>query len=259
MASNLEIILFFFSLLLIFTLISTQQYHPLDPLTESELHQVQTIVKEANSIPHHNLTFNYVSLDEPDKPVVLSWLSNQPTKNPPRKALVIARIDHKTHEIIVDLQTNSISSDKIYHGCGFPIITFEEQEAANDLPFTYPPFMASIRRRGLKLEEVVCVSYTVGWFGEKTRPKRIVKVQCYYMDGTANLYMRPIEAITVTVDIDVMKIVGYRDRSLVPVPKADGTEYRRSSEKSLDGAPLKGITVRQPEGPSFTIDGHTVR
>ncbi|XP_059649796.1 amine oxidase [copper-containing] alpha 3, peroxisomal-like isoform X2 [Cornus florida] len=54
---------------------------------------------------------------------------------------------------------------------------------------------------------------------------------CYYLDGTVNLYMRPIEGITVIFYLDEMKIKDYSDRSMVPVRKADGTDYRESKQK----------------------------
>ncbi|KAL0375727.1 UNVERIFIED_CONTAM: Primary amine oxidase 2 [Sesamum calycinum] len=56
-----------------------------------------------------------------------------------------------------------------------------------------------------------------------------------------------------------MKIIGYRDRVVVPVPKADGTDYREASQKSTFDNHLKSITILQPDGPSFTVEGHTVR
>ena len=63
--------------------------------------------------------------------------------------------------------------------------------------------MASVNKRGLKIEEIVCGSFTVGWYGEssrnknknKNKNKRVVKVMCFYLDGTVNLYMRPLEGV----------------------------------------------------------------
>lgn len=138
------------------------------------------------------------------------------------------------------------------------MLTFEEQTAANSLALTHAPFRASVGRRGLKMEEIVGLSYTVGWYGEEGTSRRIVKVMCCYLDGTVNLYMRPIEGITVTVDLDEMKVIAYHDRLMVPVPKADGTDFRESKQKPPFGPRLKGITVVQPEGPSFTIHGHQI-
>lgn len=74
-----------------------------------------------------------------------------------------------------------------------------------------------------------------------------------------NLYMRPIEGITVTVDLDTMEIVRYHDRLVIPVPKAEGTDYRESEQKPPFVPYVKSITVVQPEGPSLSIDGNTIR
>ncbi|KAL2469908.1 Copper amine oxidase family protein [Abeliophyllum distichum] len=252
--------LLFFTFFCIFSIVTAQKVHPLDPLTPFELIQVQTIVKKSFPSSLHNVSFHYVGLDEPDKSLVLSWQSNHHRidENLSRQAIIIVRIDLKTHEIIVDLSSNSIVLDKVYNGHGYPILNSEEQNAAGNLALAYTPLVASVEKRGLKVEEVVCSPFTIGWYGEK-RANREVRVMCYYLDGTINFYMRPIEGITVTVDLDQMKIIAYRDRITVPVPKAEGTDYRESMQKSPFDSKLKGITVVQPDGPSFTIDGHTIR
>ncbi|CAK9139674.1 unnamed protein product [Ilex paraguariensis] len=235
-------------------------YHPLDPLTPSELNIIQSIILRSYAGSNHNLTFHYVGLDEPDKPDILSWLSNHnSTSKPlPRRAFVITRLNKQTHEIILDLSTKSIISDQVYCGHGYPVLTLEEQTAANELPLTHPPFMESIKVRGLNISEVVCSSYTVGWFGERNS-SRVLKIQCYYTDGTVNLYVRPLEGITVVVDLDKMKIKEYYDNLKVPVPKAEDTEYRLSAQKPPFGPHLNGATIMQPDGPGFVIEGHSIR
>ncbi|XP_075477979.1 amine oxidase [copper-containing] alpha 3, peroxisomal-like isoform X2 [Primulina tabacum] len=242
--------LIFFLVFLISAVISTSSYHPLDSLTPSELNQTQTLVNDYFSSPPQNVRFHYVGLDEPEKSDVLSWQSSSHTqKIPSRRAFAIVRVNSKTHEVIVSLSNNSIISDEIYNGYGYPLLNFAEQLAAGNLTLSYPPFIASIQRRNLKLEEVVCLSFTVGWYAE-IKSSRLVEVMCYYLNGTVNLYMRPIEGITATVDLDQMKIVAFRDRAVVPVPKAEGTDYRsNSSVQDL---------VKQV-GPGFTLDGHVVR
>lgn len=234
--------LLFFLLFPIFSIFSTSYYHPLDPLSPFELTQVQTLVKNYFSLPPQNVSFHYVGLDEPEKSTVLSWQSSSDNQEiPSRRAFAIVRINSKkTHEIVIDLSNNLVLSDEVYDGYGYPLQNSAEQFAADKLAQSYLPFIAAIERRNLKLEEVVCMTFTVGWFGEE-KSSRLVRVMCYYMDGTINLYMRPIEGITVTVDLDEMKIVGFRDRVMVldekkivrfrdrvmvPVPKAEGTDYR---------------------------------
>ncbi|XP_048134716.1 primary amine oxidase 2-like isoform X2 [Rhodamnia argentea] len=80
---------------------------------------------------------------------------------------------------------------------------------------------------------------------------------CSYLDGTVNLYMRPEEGVTVAVDLDEMRIVGFVDRVTVPVPKPNGTDY--SGLQKRVGPALKRIGLVQPDGPSFAVDGHMIR
>ncbi|KAH1190971.1 Primary amine oxidase [Glycine max] len=235
--------------------------HPLDPLTPSELNLVRTIVQ--NFYPtSQNLTFHYVGLDEPNKPEILKWLSSnnskiKPKPRPPRRAFAVVRFQKQSHEITVDLSTHSIVSTKDCEGNGNPMLTFGEQAVASQLPFSYEPFKESLKKRGLNTSQVVCACFTIGWFGEG-KTKRNVKVKCYYANDTANLYARPLEGVAAVVDLDDMKIVGYNDRYVVPVPKAEGTEYRASKLKPPFGPKHKGIAVTQDGGPGFTKDGHSV-
>ncbi|KAL0289528.1 UNVERIFIED_CONTAM: Primary amine oxidase [Sesamum angustifolium] len=134
----------------------------------------------------------------------------------------------------------------------------EEQKAAGELPLTYPPFITSIAKRGLNLSEVICEVFTLGWYGEQNT-KRVVGVMCYYIDGTVNFYMRPIEGVMATVDLDKMKIVQYHDRLMIPVPKGEDTDYRESVQNPPFDTRIKSMTMLQPDGPSFTIDGNNVR
>jgi len=81
-----------------------------------------------------------------------------------------------------------------------------------------------------------------------------VKINCYYRNGTANFYARPMEGVEMLVDFEEMKIVAYNDRYVVALPKAEGTDYRASKLK-----PPSAPKLKQDDGPGFTIDGHTVR
>lgn len=250
---SLSIIIFLFLNFQVSTLVETQEHHPLDPLTPFELNQVQTLVKKQ----YQNATFHFAGLDEPDKNELLS--QNPPFVSlAPRRAFVIARVESESHEFIIDLSEDSIISDKIYHGNGYPMLNIEEQTIASELPLNYAQFKASIAKRGLDLSEIVCEAFTIGWYGAKEM-KRVVTILCYYISGTFNFYMRPIEGISTTVDLDEMKIVDYRDRMVVPIPKVEGTDYRELEQYPPFDSRIKGMTMLQPDGPSFTLDGQHVR
>ena len=77
--------------------------------------------------------------------------------------------------------------------------------------------------------------------------KRLLKLLCFYINGTANLYMRPFGGITLVVDMNEIKIVKYFDRFTVLVPNAVRTEYRASEQKppfGFDAARLSGLQRR---------------
>jgi primary-amine oxidase len=221
-------------------------------------------------VPARPLTFHYVGLDEPDKPAVLSYAEARSSSS---RAFVIARTGGQSHELRVDITdatAPSILSHAVHHGAGFPMLTLDEQFAAVALPPKHAPFVDSVRRRGVDMDDVLCGAFLVGWFGdvdrsgseEKVQQRRVVKLLCFVAGATANFYARPLEGVTLVADLDRMAIVEYRDRVLYPVPKAEGTDYRAGKA----GAPYPyagheaapGV-VLQPEGRGFHIDGHFVR
>ncbi|CAN6209822.1 unnamed protein product [Urochloa humidicola] len=244
--------------------------HPLDPLSATELTAVRKAVLSSPIVPARPLHFHYVGLDEPEKPDVLSYTYGTSTSSSilPRRALVIARAGGQSHELVVDITNSSVPSvisHVTHHGPGFPMITTEEQSAALALPQKYLPFVESVRRRGLNVSDVYCGVLSRGWFGS-SQPSygggRVAKMQCVVGgDGkTANLYARPLVGVTLVVNLDRMAIVGYNDRVVYPVPKAEGTEYRADKVGPPYTGPstVPGVVV-QPEGRGFHIDGHTVR
>ncbi|TVU39769.1 hypothetical protein EJB05_13208, partial [Eragrostis curvula] len=238
--------------------------HPLDPLTAAELAAVGTAVRASPLIPARPLTFHYVGLDEPDKADVISQLTSLP-----RRALVIARAGGQSHELRVDVTNVSSPAvlwHAVHHGAGFPRFTTADEVAAAALPYKYPPFVESVRRRGLDVKDVGCGVIDMGWYGggqsEEARwgSARVAKMQCFVASGTANFYARPLEGVVLVVDIERMAVVGYRDRVVQPVPKAEGTEYRadKVGPPFTGPAAAPGVVV-QPEGSGFHIDGHVVR
>ncbi|CAL5086021.1 unnamed protein product [Urochloa decumbens] len=259
--------------------------HPLDPLSAAEITAVRAAVLASPLVPARPLHFHYVGLDEPDKPDVLAYAYDTTTSPSfwhamPRRALVIVRAGGQSHELRVEITTRnassvasaaaSVISHAVHRGAGFPAFTLEEQVAAEALAPAYPPFADSVRRRGVRMDDVVCSVLPAGWFGGAARAGagagagaaagRVAKMQCFVAGDTANYYARPIEGVTLVVDLDRMTIVGYKDRVTYPVPKAEGTDYRAGKAgPPLPGPePAPGVVV-QPEGRGFQIDGHVVR
>ncbi|KAJ0092389.1 hypothetical protein Patl1_25384 [Pistacia atlantica] len=229
-------------------------YHPLDPLNSTEINQIKLIIQKSKLGGLPDLTFHSVDLEEPDKRYVLKWLSasKQGKTNLPRQSKVVVRGGGETHELVVDLGTDSIKSHHIYTGHGYPPLTFNELFKASKLPLSYPKFKNEMIRRGLNLSEVSCIPFTVGWYGEHVT-KRALRVQCFYRGGSVNVFARPIGGISMLVDVDKMKITVYIDTRLrVPLPKAEGTDFR--SPKGKPNSIICNLTNTR-----LTIEGHKVK
>ncbi|KAM1086931.1 hypothetical protein ACFX15_012126 [Malus domestica] len=227
--------------------------HPLDPLTPTEINKARLTIQKSHIGNLPNLTFHFVDTEEPEKAEVLKWLSssNQKRSIHPRQAKVVARAGGQTHELIVDLATGSVISDHVHTDHGNPPLTFTELFLASKLPLSHSKFINSISARGLNLSEVSCLPFSIGWYGEEIT-KRAVKIQCFYRGGSVNVFTRPIEGITMLVDLDLMKIAVYTDRFRAPLPKAQGTDFQTPKENS-NSAPYNKTKS------GFLVSGHKVK
>jgi len=118
-------------------------------------------------------------------------------------------------------------------------------------------FAAALRKRGIDdLEKVQLDPWPAGTFGiAHEEGRRITRVLSYVRDEpTDNGYAKPIEGLVVIVDMGKGEVLEVQDHGVTPIPTDNG------SYKLDDNGPartdLKPIEITQPEGPSFTLDGH---
>ncbi|KAL5728109.1 primary-amine oxidase [Ranunculus cassubicifolius] len=234
--------------------------HPLDPLTFQEIKKTKTIL---SSYPKFSTfpSINSITLYEPEKSIVWNWHKGDPL--PSRQATVIAYLNGKSHVLIVDLGSSQVVSDVVNSGSGYPVLTAKDLEIVVTAPFTDSRFNKSITDRGVSLSDVACGPLASGWYGPNEESRRVMKVECYSREGTANFYMRPIEGLVVTVDIDKNEVVEIRDTGRgIPIAKSSNTDYRYSEQKNKkkeSTIPVNPISMEQPKGPSFKVDGHMVK
>ncbi|WVZ00313.1 hypothetical protein V8G54_026382 [Vigna mungo] len=235
--------------------------HPLDPLTIQEFNRVRTILSSHPLFKSSSsYTLSSVVLEEPDKKLVLKWKKGDPPL--PRKASVVAAVKGVSHVLTVDLEISQVTSLETGSASGYPTMTMEEMVGVLEVPLKSTEFNRSITKRGVNLADLACLPLSSGWYGTPVEEnRRLIKVQCYSKEGTVNFYMKPIEGVTVLVDMDRREVLAISDDGQnIPVPSGANTDYRYSIQK-LNGELrlLNPISLEQPKGPSFTVDGHLVK
>ncbi|KFK31964.1 hypothetical protein AALP_AA6G182600 [Arabis alpina] len=237
--------------------VSDTPNHPLDPLTITELNKVRSILSShalfASRAPH---ALHSVVLEEPDKDLVKKWEKGNTL--PPRKASVIALVGLDTHVLTVDITSGRVElEDSPVRVSGYPMMTLEEMNQVTLAPFSNDDFNRTIISRGVNITEVNCFPLSSGWYGKKEENIRVIKSQCYSNQGTVNFYMRPIEGLTILIDLDTKQVIEIVDTGpAIPIPGSTNTDYRfeNLATKPDKTRPLNPISLEQPRGPSFVIE-----
>lgn len=161
----------------------------------------------------------------------------------------------------IDIGAQEVTRRETGHLSGYPMMTIEDMTTATWAPLGNADFNRSILARGVKLADLACLPISSGWYGtsELEEKMRLIKIQCYSMEGTANFYMRPIEGLTVLLDLDTKRVVEIVDKGKsIPIPKSANTDYRFSAQNKQPNL-VNPISIEQPKGPSFTVDDHIVK
>jgi primary-amine oxidase len=122
-----------------------------------------------------------------------------------------------------------------------------------------PRFVEACRKRGIHDMAGVCVdSWSGGNFGFADEEGHMVSyVHCWLrLYDNENFYAHPIDGLNVAVDVKTGEILRIDDHGGPPIPRVD-IPYDPEFMPPLR-APLKPLNVVQPEGASFTMDGHAI-
>ncbi len=240
--------------------------HPLDPLSEEEINQTTRILTASGRITPRMRIMAY-SPHEPPKSAILAYRPGQLVQ---REVFVVIR-DHErqvTIEAIVSLTDDTIPSWRERRDVQ-PALTYPEVFGAMQAAFDDAAFQAALAKRGITdLASVVLFPWTAGNWGSEDAAERgrLIRLQATASKGPAdNYYARPIEGVIVTVELDSM-VVKVDDYGAVPVPQRSGN-YTATGITAPENVPyfpqgprkdLRPISIIQPEGVSFKVDGYQV-
>jgi primary-amine oxidase len=228
--------------------------HPLDPLTASEIRQAVAIAKQTLNSNHR---FPVVVLKEPPKTVVTNFVPGQPIS---REVLLVMQDNQtgKVSEATVSLNDQKLTGYRELPNVQ-PRITADEVAEAEQVVKQHPDLHAALAKRGITdLELVMIDPWAAGYYGipeeEGIRLARgLVWLRTSPHD---NAYAHPVDGIIPVVDLNKMTVIRIEDLGIVPVPPENGNyapefiqDYRQD---------LRPLEIKQPEGPSFRVDGYLV-
>lgn len=225
--------------------------HPYDPLTGEEITRAVDAVRGDGRLADGHW-FSTITLDDP--PGVDLTRSR-------RQARVVAvdRPDASLVEIMVDLASGAVQYWARHVGVR-PAIGFGEALTAIVALHGHDGYRAALARRGITdLDQVQIDPWPTGNLGDPAEEgRRVARCLSYFREQPGdNGYARPIEGLLAVVDTangDVLDVV---DHGVVPLPEGRGS-YRPEDHAPLRDD-LRPLDISQPDGPSFTVDGHVLR
>jgi primary-amine oxidase len=225
--------------------------HPADPLDADEITAVVAAVRATGRLAATHW-FSTVTVDEP---------SGEDLATRPRRArvVIVDGPDAGIVEAVVDVAGGGIEAWDRVDGAR-PALGFEEAFAAIVALHEHEGYRAALARRGITdLAEVQIDPWPTGNFGDPAEDgRRIARCLSFHRDHPdANGYARPIEGLLAVVDMARGEVLSVVDHGVVPLPADPGSYLPQDHEPHRHD--LRPIEITQPEGPSFTLDGHVLR
>jgi primary-amine oxidase len=236
--------------------------HPLAPLSGEEIKAARQIVFDSGraAVDDERLRFAYVGLAEPPKDVVRAIDRGEPAPTDRRvRMMLLEGPDADVVDAVV-----SVTTGKVVHWEHVadvrPPLQMEEAYAAQLALHECAEWNAALARRGVTDLSLVQVDpWPAGTFGLVHETGRRITKCIPYLRETPddNGYARPIEGLLAIVDMGRGEVLEVLDYGEVPIPPTSGSYYPEHNGPLRTD--LKPLSITQPEGPSFSVEGNLVR
>jgi primary-amine oxidase len=226
--------------------------HSLDPLTADEIRRAAAAVRAAHDLGA-GMTFETIVLREPEKAALAAGDAGRTAF-----VCVFDRFTGQVYEAGVDLLAGRVIDWRAVPGVR-PRILFDDIVAVGKAAKADPRFVEALKKRGIvDLDKVQVDPWSAGNYGLPDEAgKRISHTFCWYRsEPTDNGYAHPIEGLNAVVDLNTRQVVRVDDYGVAPVPMENRNYAARyHADFRTD---LKSLEVVQPDGVSFTVEGHRI-
>jgi primary-amine oxidase len=247
--------------------VRTATANPLEPLSPDEMREVAAVLRQDRDLGP-SVRFVTVGLHEPPKAEVIA-ADRGDGPAPERAAFVVLydREHQQTVETVVSLTSRSTTSWRVVEGVQ-PSVMLEEFFSTEEITRNDPRWQEAMRKRGVTDFSLAMIDpWAAGYDLEDPQGRRLIRPLTFVRSREDdNGYARPVEGLVVLVDLDRMEVIDVQDHGVVPLPEKAGNYVPEMFEGDANRPAVtavrddvRPIEITQPEGPSFTVDGHEVR
>ncbi len=234
--------------------------HPLDPLTGDEIRRVAETLRHDKGVDER-WRFATIMLHEPAKAVLRAW---QPGQVLPREAeaIVWSRADGEAYEAIVDLVEGVVRS--WLHRPGVqPCFTHDEFYEADAMLRAHPDVATVLARHGIADLDLVLFdtwAYGGALVPEVYRGRRVGWTDVWIRDAPdSNPYAHFVGGLHCIVDMNAMELLEIEDTGPPERPATMGEYVPAHIPGLVVRDDLLPLEIVQPDGVSFTLEGHELR
>jgi primary-amine oxidase len=235
--------------------------HPLDPASGQEFLAGRRILAEAG-LAGDTTRFAYFGLEEPPKGEVLAAAGNGACDRRLR-AFLIDVVTGESADAVVSLTGHRVVSHRVLDPLtdGRVQILNQDFALAERVVRADPAWRAAMARRGLTdVSKIRTCPLTAGSFGEAgEQGRRMMRVLAFVQNDEHDLaWAHPVDGVAAYVDLIEGRVFKVVDELDLPVPAESG-DYDDPAVRGPLRTTLRPVEITQPDGPSFTLDGHWLR
>ena len=242
------------------TLADVRTDHPLALTTTDEVDRVRAALDEAGLLTE-SVRFAFFAPEEPPKSDVLAFADGEAVDRRFR-AVLLDLVSGRSWDTVVSATSGTVVSSRELDPAteGQPPIIDSEFELIEDILNADAGWLAALEKRGVEPASVRAVPLSAGVYDyPEERGRRILRSFGFRQDHERDhAWAHPIDGLVAYVDITGRKVDRIIDDYAPPVPSTSGN----FDDPEFQGPPLdslKPISITQPEGRSFTVDGNRVR
>jgi primary-amine oxidase len=167
--------------------------------------------------------------------------------------------DGSTHEVTTSVTSGRVTVWDRIEGVQPPIIfdeIFDEFVEAEEAIRGDAGFQAAMAKRGITDMSLVTVDpWSTGNYGDPLEQDcRLLRGLVWVHDKPGdNQYARPIDGLSIMVDLAAQKVLRIDDDRVFPLPAEDANWSRKFVDQPRAG--VKPLQIIQPDGPSFVVTG----